>query len=67
MVLITGSGSGIGRLMALRFGELGSTLVLWDIDEASIIKGAQNNMPNNILEARLLQQMPNASRKFRCA
>lgn len=31
-VLITGAGSGIGRLMARRFAELGCRLVLWDID-----------------------------------
>lgn len=31
-VLITGSGSGMGRLMALRFAGLGSELVLWDIN-----------------------------------
>jgi all-trans-retinol dehydrogenase (NAD+) len=31
-VLITGSGSGLGRLMALRFAALGSELVLWDIN-----------------------------------
>lgn len=27
------SGSGLGRLMSLRFASLGSKLVLWDIDE----------------------------------
>ncbi|XP_006266562.1 epidermal retinol dehydrogenase 2 [Alligator mississippiensis] len=32
IVLITGSGSGIGRLMALKFARLGAVLVLWDID-----------------------------------
>ncbi|XP_018415619.1 PREDICTED: epidermal retinol dehydrogenase 2 [Nanorana parkeri] len=33
LVLITGAGSGIGRLIALQFGRLGATLVLWDINE----------------------------------
>ncbi|KAJ8279779.1 hypothetical protein COCON_G00068450 [Conger conger] len=33
IVLITGAGSGIGRLMALEFSTLGVTLVLWDISE----------------------------------
>jgi all-trans-retinol dehydrogenase (NAD+) len=30
---ITGGGSGIGRLMALRLAELGATVVSWDINE----------------------------------
>uniref|UniRef100_A0A8D2CRD3 Short chain dehydrogenase/reductase family 16C member 5 n=1 Tax=Sciurus vulgaris TaxID=55149 RepID=A0A8D2CRD3_SCIVU len=32
IVLITGSGSGLGRLLALHFARLGSVLVLWDIN-----------------------------------
>lgn len=35
IVLITGSGSGIGRLMAINFGKLGAICVLVDIDESS--------------------------------
>lgn len=31
-VLITGAGSGIGRLMAKRFAKLGCRLVLWDVN-----------------------------------
>lgn len=33
IVLITGSGSGIGRLLALKFASLGSVLVLWDVNK----------------------------------
>jgi all-trans-retinol dehydrogenase (NAD+) len=33
-VLITGSGSGLGRLMAHRFAKLGCTVVLLDVDKA---------------------------------
>lgn len=32
IVLITGSGSGMGRQLSLEFGKLGAILVLWDID-----------------------------------
>ncbi|KAB1256396.1 Short-chain dehydrogenase/reductase family 16C member 6 [Camelus dromedarius] len=33
IVLITGAGSGLGRLMAIKFASLGAILVLWDINE----------------------------------
>ncbi|XP_078072326.1 epidermal retinol dehydrogenase 2 [Mustelus asterias] len=33
IVLVSGAGSGIGRLVALEFARLHSTLVLWDISE----------------------------------
>ncbi|PIO75287.1 oxidoreductase, short chain dehydrogenase/reductase family protein [Teladorsagia circumcincta] len=33
VVLITGSGNGLGRLIALNFATTGCKLVLWDIDE----------------------------------
>ncbi|KAJ8277655.1 hypothetical protein GJAV_G00078140 [Gymnothorax javanicus] len=33
IVLITGAGSGIGRLMALEFSSMAVTLVLWDINQ----------------------------------
>ncbi|CAD6189881.1 unnamed protein product [Caenorhabditis auriculariae] len=32
-VLITGAGSGLGRLLAYEFGKLGCYLVLWDVNE----------------------------------
>nr|XP_054756410.1 epidermal retinol dehydrogenase 2-like [Lytechinus pictus] len=32
IVLITGGGSGIGRLMSLSFAELGATVIIWDIN-----------------------------------
>nr|XP_019566612.1 PREDICTED: short-chain dehydrogenase/reductase family 16C member 6-like [Rhinolophus sinicus] len=35
IVLITGAGSGLGRLMAIKFARLGAVLVLWDINEES--------------------------------
>ncbi|KAF7282677.1 hypothetical protein GWI33_002147 [Rhynchophorus ferrugineus] len=45
VALVTGGGSGIGRLLALRLGKLGVTVVLWDINTAgleetiSLVKG----------------------------
>ncbi|XP_030751720.1 estradiol 17-beta-dehydrogenase 11-like [Sitophilus oryzae] len=45
IALVTGGGSGIGRLVALRLGKLGVTVVLWDInvqgleETISLVKG----------------------------
>uniref|UniRef100_G1TZ80 Short chain dehydrogenase/reductase family 16C member 5 n=1 Tax=Oryctolagus cuniculus TaxID=9986 RepID=G1TZ80_RABIT len=33
IVLITGAGSGLGRLLAIHFANLGAILVLWDINQ----------------------------------
>ena len=33
IVLVTGAGSGIGRLMALKFADLGAKIVCWDINK----------------------------------
>jgi len=41
VVLITGSGSGIGRLMALEFAKLGTVLVLWDINQEGLKETAR--------------------------
>jgi len=40
-VLVTGAGSGLGRLMAIRFAKLGCNLVLWDINEEGNKETAQ--------------------------
>lgn len=36
IVLITGGGGGLGRLLAERFSKLGSTIVVWDINQEAI-------------------------------
>ncbi|NWR08133.1 RDHE2 dehydrogenase, partial [Paradoxornis webbianus] len=36
IVLITGAGSGIGRLLAIKFASLGATVVLWDINQEGL-------------------------------
>lgn len=40
VVLITGAGSGIGRLMAREFASLGTVLVLWDINQEGLKESA---------------------------
>ena len=34
--MFTGSGSGIGQLMAVKFAQLGCRVVLWDVNEAGM-------------------------------
>ncbi|XP_066187458.1 epidermal retinol dehydrogenase 2-like [Sylvia atricapilla] len=46
IVLITGAGSGIGRLLAIKFASLGATVVLWDINQEGLngtVKLAREN------------------------
>lgn len=46
IVLITGAGSGIGRLLAIKFASLGATVVVWDINQEALnctVKVAREN------------------------
>ncbi|NXJ57791.1 RDHE2 dehydrogenase, partial [Spizaetus tyrannus] len=36
IVLITGAGSGVGRVLSLKFASLGATVVLWDINQEGL-------------------------------
>jgi NAD(P)-dependent dehydrogenase (short-subunit alcohol dehydrogenase family) len=51
VVLLTGAGSGFGRLAALRFSERGAKLALCDIDEAALqsLEGELDADPKDVL------------------
>lgn len=46
IVLITGAGSGIGKLMAKKFASLGARCILVDVDEANNNKTAHEILQN---------------------
>ena len=33
VALITGGGSGLGRLLAIRLGKMGTKVIIWDINK----------------------------------
>lgn len=43
IVLVTGGGGGLGRLLSLRLAKLGATVVLWDVDEKGMSQVFTNN------------------------
>uniref|UniRef100_A0A8C8DZX0 Short chain dehydrogenase/reductase family 16C, member 5a n=1 Tax=Oryzias sinensis TaxID=183150 RepID=A0A8C8DZX0_9TELE len=50
VVLITGAGSGIGRLMAQEFAALGTVLVLWDINKDGVKETARLAQSNGAIK-----------------
>jgi len=56
VILITGSGSGIGRLLALKFSELGATIVLWDINKSA----------NDAVAEEINSRTPNRAYPYKC-
>ncbi|CAJ0578080.1 unnamed protein product, partial [Mesorhabditis spiculigera] len=48
VVLITGAGSGLGRLLAVEFGKLGAQLVLWDINESGNLETQKMLQKQNV-------------------
>lgn len=36
IVLITGGGSGLGRLLAIRFAKLGAKVIVWDLNQSGL-------------------------------
>ena len=52
VVVITGAGSGIGRLMALILAKLGCKLALWDINEEAV-KGVSEEVRKAGAEAKI--------------
>ena len=55
LVLITGAGSGIGRLMAKRFAKLGSRLVLVDIDQKGNEQTAKEILAENNADVKIFK------------
>jgi len=56
LILITGSGSGIGRLLAFKFAELGATIVLWDINKSA----------NDAVADEINSKTPNKAYPYQC-
>jgi all-trans-retinol dehydrogenase (NAD+) len=54
-ILITGAASGLGKGVAERLAQLGATLILWDVDEATNARVAEEL--NNATESKRIHAM----------
>lgn len=52
IVLVTGGGGGIGRLIALKFARLGATVVVWDIKKDGECYIRQATLKNYLQKAK---------------
>jgi len=51
VAVVTGAGSGIGRALAVRFGQAGMNVVLADVDEAAMVETAELVEANGVQTA----------------
>ena len=56
VILITGAGSGIGRLLSQKFAKLGATVVLWDINKSA----------NDAVAEEINSKTPNKAFSYEC-
>eukprot|EP01117_Protostelium_nocturnum_P018621 TRINITY_DN782_c0_g1_i2.p1 TRINITY_DN782_c0_g1~~TRINITY_DN782_c0_g1_i2.p1 ORF type:complete len:328 (-),score=101.98 TRINITY_DN782_c0_g1_i2:817-1800(-) len=61
-VLITGGSSGLGKLMAQRFLELGSTVVLWDVNE-KMLKDAKDSFESKFGQGKVFAYVIDVTKK----